>query len=94
MVDFATYADNQGNLKLKCTTKLVQVVERRLVIERLLTTGSIAEPAMHRCVIRKDTLRLFYLCGQAVYLLWWPSLTKDLQTELKSAMRWCGQTNT
>ena len=29
MADFAESADNQGNLKLKCTTKLVHVIERR-----------------------------------------------------------------
>ena len=49
----------------------------------LLTPGSIPELAMRHCVLGKDILRLFPIGGQAVYQLWWPSLTKDLQTEPK-----------
>jgi len=32
-------------------------------------------------VFRKDALCCFPPWGQAVYPLWWPSLTKDMQTE-------------
>ena len=35
------------------------VVERRLVIGKLLTPGLILEPAMRRCVLGKDTSCLF-----------------------------------
>jgi len=35
---------------------------------------------------------LFPTLGQAVYTLWWPSLTKDLQTE--QLLCWNGMTDT
>ena len=35
--------------------------------------------AMGCCVIGKDSYMLIFHFGQAVYSLWWPSLTKDLQ---------------
>ena len=57
------------------------VVEHRIVIERLLARGSIPKLAMRRFVVGKDTLRLFPMGVQAVYLLWWPSLANGLQTE-------------
>ena len=39
------------------------------------------EMAMRRSVIGKDTLRLFFMEPSSLYPFWWPSLTKDLQTE-------------
>ena len=56
----------------------------RLVIQRLRAAGSIPELALRRCALGNDTLRFHW--GQAVYWLWWPSLTKDLQTEPKKAI--------
>ena len=50
------------------------------MIERLLTPGSIFKQTMRRCVVGKDTLSLFPIPGQAVYLLLSISLTEDLQT--------------
>ena len=38
---------------------MTQETSDRLVIERLLTTGSIRELAMRRCILEKDTLRFF-----------------------------------
>jgi len=35
---------------------------------------------------------LFPILGQAVYLLWWPSLTKDMQTE--QLLCWNGMSDT
>ena len=35
-------------------TVIAQLIERRVVIERLLTPGSIPVHAMHRCVLGKD----------------------------------------
>jgi len=37
-------------------------------------------------------LMLFSSWGQAVYPLWWPSLTKGMQTQ--QLLRWCGMINT
>ena len=66
------------------------VVKRRMVIERLLTPGSIPEQAMLRCVLEKTRYAYFPL-GPSSQFVWWPSLTKDLQTEPKrkcSALYW------
>ena len=49
------------------------------MIKRLLTPGSISELSMRPCILGK----INFLLGQTVYSLWWPSLTKDLQTEIK-----------
>jgi len=64
----------------------------RLVIERLQSLGLIPDAVAHRCVLGKDTYCCFPLCGQAVYPLWWPSLTKDMQTE--ELLCWSGMTDT
>ena len=53
------------------------------MVERLLALGLIPELAMRRGVLGKNTLNDIFHWSQAVYPLWWPSLTKDLQTELK-----------
>jgi len=47
---------------------------------------------VRHCVLWKDTLCCFSLWGQAVYSLWWPSLTKDMQTE--QLLCWIGMTDT
>ena len=63
------------------------------MIERLLALGP--ELVMRSCVLGKDTLRLFPFGGRAVYPLWWPSLTIDLQTEpKKGALLWFGWAET
>ena len=49
--------------------------------------GSIPELTMGRCVLGKDVSRLFLTAARAVYSLWWPNLTKNLQTEPKKALR-------
>ena len=59
---------------------IAQLVEPRLVIQKLLAPSSIPELAMP--ISDWD---------QAVYPLRWPSLTKNLLTEpKKGALRWCG----
>jgi len=40
---------------------------------------------VHRCVLSLSW-------GQAIYALWWPSLTKDMQTE--QLLCWSGKTDT
>ena len=49
------------------------------VIKRSLTPGSVYKQALLRCVLRKDTLRLFPIWAK-------PSLIKDLQTEPKKVL--------
>jgi len=44
--------------------------------------GSTLDAVACRCTLGKDTKCYFPLWGQALYLLWWPSLTKVMQTEL------------
>jgi len=39
---------------------------------------------VRRCVLGKDTQCWFPPWSQAVYLLWWSSLTKDMPTEQAS----------
>ena len=40
--------------------------------------------------LKKHSTLIFHW-GKAVYPLWWPIVTKDLQTEpKKDALRWCG----
>ena len=59
------FMDNPTNsmsyikLYLQQMAALVQVVEHRLAIKRLLNSGSILQLAMRCCVFRKDTSRLF-----------------------------------
>jgi len=43
------------------------------------------------CVLGKDTYCCFPYFGQSVYPLWWPSLTKDMQTE--QLLFWKGMTD-
>jgi len=47
--------------------------------------------AARRCILRKRHC-YFPSCGQAVYLLWWSSLTKGMQTE--QLLCWSGMTDT
>ena len=42
---------------------------------------SVPELEMRRCVLEIDILRYSFHLSQAVYPLWWPSLTKDLETD-------------
>ena len=48
-----------------------------------LTTGSISELAMRRCVLGKDTSRVFPIRAKQ---LWWHNLTEYLQTELEEVL--------
>jgi len=48
---------------------------------RLRNLASTPDAVARRCVHGKDTLYCFLPWGKAVYPLWWPSLTKDMQTE-------------
>ena len=50
------------------------------MIERLLTSGSILELAIHRCVLGKDTLRLFPIRPHSLPIVV-ASMTKDLQMQ-------------
>ena len=59
--------------------KILSWLNLRLMIKRLLTLGSIPKVAMRRCVLGKDTLRLFPVWDEAVYPVSRTSLTKDLQ---------------
>jgi len=62
-------------------------------IERLQNRVSIPYAMIaRRCVLGKDNLCYFPPWGQAVYPLWWPSLTKDMQTEQLRC--WSGMTDT
>ena len=54
-----------------------------LVIKRLLAPGPISELAMRCCVVWKRHFTPVFHWDQAVYSLWWPSLTKNLQTKAK-----------
>jgi len=61
------------------------------VIERLRNLDSTPHAVARRCVL-ENTLNAISPWGQAVYLLWWPSLTKDMQTE--QLLCWNGMTDT
>jgi len=63
-----------------------------LVIERLQNLGATPDAVARRCVLGKDTYCCFPPWSQAVYLLWWPSLTKDMQTE--QLLCWSGMHST
>jgi len=54
--------------------------------------GSSPDAVTCRCVLGKDTKCYFQPWGQALYLLWWSSLTKDMQTE--QVLCWSGMANT
>ena len=53
---------------------------------RLLTTSSIPRLAMRLlCSWERQTFISYW--GRAMYLLWWPNLTKELQAEPKKVLR-------
>ena len=61
----------------------------RLVIEMLLTPGSILELAKRRCLLGKNTLRLFPRVKQFTRL-GGPAWQKTCIKNQKSALCWCG----
>ena len=73
----------------KLAAAITQFVNVELVIEWLLTRGSILKLAMRYCVVGRDNTYCPF--GQAVYPSWNPNLTNDLQTEPKKgclALAW------
>jgi len=68
----------------------VAQLSERLASNRKL--GSTPDAVARRCVLGKDTYCYIPSWGQAVYQLWWPSLTKDIQTE--QLLHWSGMTDT
>jgi len=64
----------------------------QLVIERLRNLGSTPDAVVRCCIFGKNTSWYFPSWSQAVYPLWWPSLTKDMQTE--QLLCWRGMTDT
>jgi len=63
-----------------------------LVIDRLRNLGSTPDLIARRCVLGNDTKCCFLPWGQAVYPLWRPSMTKDMQAE--QLLYWSGMTDT
>ena len=61
---------------------MTQETSDRLVIERLLTPGSIRELAMRRCILEKDTLRFFSIGAKSLSVVV-ASLTRLANRTLK-----------
>ena len=63
---------------------IAQMVERR-VDDLKACESRLLDLAMRRCFVRNDTWKKpISNCGQAIYLLWWPSQTNDcIQNHIK-----------